>query len=219
MRTLKNPIKNLRRRGKVITHSFKTPKFRIVEDRIPTCEDVLNAERLLAAFRATPKIELKQDIWTRIGNSQSDFFEILYHGSAEDLAAYLCNMNRHSATTGTVQGNSEYARLKRSFFYRRYLARMAADKVLLLAEALGVISLTNPEQTSKESPKNDFKKILSNIEKSIGLSLVPPDIDGGLLKIEIGNAKFNERDFNAIYTAQLLKPFKNVCEIGGVRVA
>lgn len=57
-------------------------------------------------------------------------------------------MSRHSATTGTVQGNGEFAHLKRSFFYRRYIARMAADKILLLAEALGVIPLTNPEQTS-----------------------------------------------------------------------
>jgi hypothetical protein len=212
---LRISTKNFRRRDKVITHSFKTPKFRIVEDRMPTHEDVLNAERLLVAFRVSPKVELKGDIWARIGNSQSDFFEILHNGSPEQLASYLCNMSRHSATTGTVQGNREFAHLKRSFFYRRYLARMAADKILLLAEALGVISLANPEQTGNDRSDKDFKAVLSNIEKQLGLSLVPPNIDGGLLKIWIGPAKFNERDCNAIYTASLLKTFKNVCEIGG----
>ena len=209
------PIKNIRRKGKVITHSFKTPKFRIVEDRNPTNDDIENSDRLLTAFRLTPNVQLKSDIWTRIGNSQSDFFEILNNGNAEQLAAYLCNMNRQSATTGTVQGNREFVRLKRNFFYRRYIARMAADKILLLAEACGVIYLSNPEQTNHVKPNIDFKEVVSKIEKSIGMSITPPDIDGGLLKIEIGNAKFNERDCNAIYTAQLLKTYKSICEIGG----
>ena len=216
MQTLRIPIKNFRRRNKVITHSFKTPRFRIVEDRMPTQEDILNAERLLVAFRASPNVELKRDIWTRIGNSQSDFFEILRNGSPEQLASYLCNMSRHSATTGTVQGNGEFAHLKRSFLYRRYIARMAADKILLLAEALGVISLANPEQTSNDRPNYDFEEILFNIESSLGLSLVPPDIVGGLLKIEIARSNFTERACETIYTASLLKTFNNVCEIGGV---
>lgn len=124
-------------------------------------------------------------------------------------------MNRHSATTGTVQGDKEFDRLKRNLFYRRYLARMAADKILLLGEALGVISLRNPEQTSIVKPIRDFKQIVSKIEESLGLRIIPPDIDGGLLKIQIGDAKFNERDCNAIYTAHLLKTFLKVCEIGG----
>lgn len=64
---------NIRRKRKVITHSFKTPKFEIVEDKKPTGQDVLNAERLLAAFRSTPKVDLDGDIWNRIANSQSDF--------------------------------------------------------------------------------------------------------------------------------------------------
>ena len=80
----KTSILKFRSRGTVITHSFKTLKFRIVEDRIPTHEDVQNAERLLVAFRLTPKFELKRDIWTRISNAQGDFFDILYNGSARD---------------------------------------------------------------------------------------------------------------------------------------
>jgi len=199
-----------------------------LRDIKPTALDVAICQRLLSAYlhavedRTRYCSSKNEDIWTAIAKRQRIFFELLDGNDPAQLAAYLCNMSRHDATHGTVQGESEYRHLKRSGRYRAYIARMAKDKLVSLAEAVGAIPCENPEQGSWGRNSLISEMVLAKkIEGAIGISIIPPDIDGGLFKVGLDPYRFGERDCNAIYTAWLMRGLLpkgqsvSVCEIGG----
>jgi hypothetical protein len=64
----------------------------------------------------------------------------------EELATYLCNLSRHDAGLGIVQGNREYDRIVRDRSYRDFIALMTKDKLVSLAEAVGVLRLRTPSK-------------------------------------------------------------------------
>lgn len=199
-----------------------------VSDIEPTAADVAICERLLRAYaratqdRAQYEGSQSEDIWTAIARRQGAFFQVLGSNNPSQLAAYLCNMSRHDATHGTVQGEVEYRHLKRSARYRTYIGRMAKDKLVSLAEALGAIPSENPEQGSW-ARNGDLGEadLAKKIEAALGISIIPPAIDGGLFKVGLDPYRFGERDCNAIYTAWLMRQLLaqdrsvSVCEIGG----
>jgi hypothetical protein len=198
----------------------------IVPNRAATPRDVEIAGRLLRAYRLArecfgPDMAAKEsDLWSYIAQSQGQFFAVLDRGDPERLAAYLCNMCRHDATTGIIQGDLEHRRIIADVRYRRFLATMTKDKLLLLAEAVGAIAPENPEQGPwGQAMHLDLDTIAAEIERAVGIDFIPPDIDGGLLKIRSARALFNERDVSGLYTAwhlrTLLAPQGTVCEIGG----
>jgi hypothetical protein len=93
---------------------------------------------------------------------------------------------------------------------------MAADKLLLLAEAVGAVPVENPEQGRRgKTVRIAPGQLVDAISSAIGIDLAPPGIDGGLFKVRTGVGDFWERDLNAIYTAWLLRNYRSVCEIGG----
>ena len=162
-----------------------------------------------------------EDIWSHNRLIQPTFFAALGSQDPTVLAAYLCNMCRHDATHGTVQGYREHLKVKYIPLYRRYIAKVIKDKLVLLAEAVGAVGCENPEQgVWGENFRLPIDFLVSAIERQIELDITPPDIDGGLLKIYGAKAQFNERDLNAIFTAwrmsNTLDDFTDasVCEIG-----
>ena len=195
-----------------------------VPDLVPTEADVSHAERILAAYDlALTKSPASRpdDIWTEIATQQRSFFDVLQSGDNRRLAAYLCNMSRHDATQGTVQGAAEYQRLRRSGQYRQFVARMIRDKLLSLAEAVGVVACENPEQGPwGRSVLLEPAELVPRVSSVVGTDITPPMIDGGLFKIRAGSACFHERDCNAIYTAWVTTQWLRddgsaLCEIGG----
>lgn len=218
------------RSAAVYAHPMNGVKVRadFVKDINPSAVDVAICVRLLQAYSKADKdrtlysVAQNEDIWTAIARRQRVFFEILRSNDAGRLAVYLCNMSRHDATHGTVQGEIEYRHLKRSVFYRAYIARMAKDKLISLAEGVGAIECENPEQGSWGRTRHISEiDLAQKIEATIGISIIPPAIDGGLFKIGSDPYRFGERDCNAIYTAWLLRGLlpkaksNAVCEIGG----
>jgi hypothetical protein len=218
------------RRDAVFAHTSARAKTKIswliVPDLAPTPQDVSIARRLIDAYHfgkeRSSSASGPGEIWTAISARQGRFFDILRKRNPEELAAYLCNMSRHDATTGIVQGNDEYDRISRDASYRRHLATMALDKLISLAEALGTVPPENPEQGKfGESFELDPDWLVDEISRRLEMNIAPPAIDGGLLKIRAGAGLFGERDLNAIYTAHLLvnqMPIDrtaSVCEIGG----
>ena len=212
-----------RRQFEILSHSFG--KFLpnipclIVPDIEETERDVIISERILRAYRLASESHMppSPDIWTFIKKSQSTFLSILDRGDPRQLAAYLCNMNRHDATTGTVQGNEEYNRIRRDSSYRNFVALMAKDKLLSLAEAVGVLPCENPEQgVYGQSFQIEEADLVGKISTAMGIDVTPPEIDGGLFKIKAGSGLFGERDLNAIFTANTLRQHgaQSVCEIG-----
>lgn len=67
----------------------------------------------------------------------------------------------------------------------------------------------------------EFERIVAGIEARLELDITPPDIDGGLLKLQAGTRAFSDRDLSAVYSAHLLQRASpttgeaRICEIGG----
>jgi len=221
-------LKERRRRREILQHptGFRRPKTTgvVVSDKAPTASDVAIATRLLAAYRANPQSPStgRVDLWTEIAASQQRFASILVRGDAEELAEYLCNVSRQDASAGITQGAGEFSRISRDAGYRDFITLMAKDKLVSLAEALGALPIENPEQGRyRFNLHRDAADLVDRISERLGIVISPPDVDGGLLKLDTGRGLFGERDANAIYTAWLLtsllagKPRRRVCEIGG----
>lgn len=221
-----------RRRHEVLQHrtGIRRPATTavVVPDKDPSADDVAIAARLLRAYRlADPDQEQlsgshRADLWSDIAEGQQRFSSILLRGDAEELARCLCNVSRHDASVGITQGPAEFDRIIHQASYRDFLGLMAKDKLVSLAEAVGAIPVENPEQGAYGSSlQRDCSELVDGISERIGIDITPPDIDGGLLKLDTGRGLFGERDANAIYTAWLLKRIlegreqPRVCEIGG----
>ena len=198
-----------------------------IPDIEANAQDISIAERLLAAYKRAcadaPTGSVQHyDVWSYIRKRQATFFDLLESEDAKPLAQYLCNMSRHSATHGTVQGDDEYEKLIKSSAYRRYVNLMSKDKLVSLAEAIGALPVENPEQGIwGKSLSISTDNIINRIEDVLQMRIAPPNIDGGLLKIMSTRGRFHERDCNALYTAWLLRNFTaeqaapRLCEIGG----
>ena len=224
---LSPPTERLRRRS-IFQHpvGFRWPAVpsEIVPDKLPTAEDVAIAGRLLAAFRAAAEAPAgassqRQDLWALIADQQKRFATLLRTGDAEQLASYLCNVSRHDASIGITQGDREYRRIQRDRSYRRFLATMAKDKLVSLAEAVGALPVENPEQSAHgRSLRVPLDELVLGIGGRLAFSIAPPDVDGGMLKLSTSHGLFSERDVNAIFTAwqlsRLATRTSHICEIG-----
>ena len=182
----------------------------VVPDLAPRPTDVAMAERLLRAYRLASSEERDRnpgkDLWSYTRTHQAAFLAVLDHGGPADLAALLCNMSRHDATIGTVQGHLEHRRLLRDARYRRWLALHSKDKLVSLAEAVGALPCENPEQGAWGASLHlATDHLVGLVERKLGIDIAPPPIDGGLLKIRSGRGLFHERDLNALYTAWCLR--------------
>lgn len=211
-----------RRRLAILQHppGRRVEEAVLVPDKPAGADDVAIADRLLASYRAATAREpaRRPDVWTQIAERQRGFDEVLAAGDAERVARYLCNVSRHDASHGITQGEAAYRRLRGVPPYRAFIARMARDKLVSLAEAVGALPAENPEQGAfGKTVGLQLGELVDRISAQVGISVSPPDIDGGLLKIDTGRGLFGERDANAIYTAWLLKGLapESVCEIGG----
>lgn len=96
-----------RRRRRILHHrARRPPRSVLVPDIAPGEQDIAIARRLLAAHRATmrtvPSAPSGPDVWSLIADAQRDFATLLQSGDPEPLAAYLCNVSRHSASDGIV---------------------------------------------------------------------------------------------------------------------
>ncbi len=202
----------------------------VVADKVAGEDDVAIAKRLLAAYEAAvrgapPQPEPSSsrfDLWSMIETRQARFESILDRGDARELAAYLCNVSRHDASQGLEQGDIGYDRIVGDRSYRGLVALTVKDALVSLAEAVGALAVENPEQGSfGKNIRLDSGELAARVAARLGIDITPPDVDGGLLKIDTGRGLFGGRDVNAIYTAHLVRqtlrelPSPRICEIGG----
>lgn len=228
--TFGNIEEQIRLQNMLVHKSIKGyPKFELTETKeiIPSKEDLLLTERLLKAYKSAQldgkKIKPeRQDIWTFLENGpQSDFFELLEKGDVREIAYYLCNMSKFGMTHGITQGKILYEKISSDSAYRKWLGIFMSDKIIRLAEALGVIPLENPEQGEYGlSIHSDINEIIDKIETYLRISIMPPDFEGGLFRLSTKKGRIHHRDILAVYTAwrcsRLLETVKepSICEIG-----
>ena len=218
------------RRPPLLQHPLRRRRPRptgvLMADRAASAEDVVIATRLLAAYQASVasarSTDERSDIWTDIQAGQKHFLSILHGADPEVLASYLCNMSRHDAMRGISQGDIEFARISRDRSYLDFVALVTQDKLVSLAESVGALPIESPEQgTYGANLHHDPARLVAGIEARLELDITPPDIDGGLLKLQAGKRAFSERDLSAVYSAHLLQNVTpatgeaRICEIGG----
>lgn len=197
----------------------------VVPDIAPSETDEAIAARLISSYNACKKEEaaypaIGADIWSAIRKLQAGFFTVLESGDAKALAAYLCNLSRHDAAIGIGQGDGEYRWITTSREYEDFRALLIKDKLVSFAEAVGAIRCECPEQGPWGKHLHaDNDVLVRALEERVGISLAPPEIDGGLFKIPAGNGLFHDRDLHAQFAAWSIREIAGrdatVCEIGG----
>ncbi|MGB7957745.1 MAG: putative sugar O-methyltransferase [Minisyncoccia bacterium] len=180
-----------------------------VKEFKPTEEDVALAARLLTAVHKALRDEAQylksdMDLWDVIRQDyQQDFFGILRSGDPRRTAEYLCNMHRHGLTQGISGGMLSNDRsVVSSAQARRRKGALVKDILVSFAEATG--ALPNGVSSAKAEGwdiYDDADALVQSIEKKLGVSVSPPDIDGGLTKLKLKEGSFDERDMWSLYAA------------------
>ena len=209
-------------------HGYPTPRTSFVPKRDPQQLDIEAAKRVLVAYHASiqenrdASIHGVADVWDGFAmHFHRELIDHLQQGDLLALATYLCNMSRHKATVGITQGKYEYERLESSAEYREWLGLLILDRLIALAENVGVVRVENPEQGQwGESFNCDIEWVIKGIESQIGVEIVPPQIEGCLFGIWTRAGILSFRDVTAAYAASRMQALTHssdkvsICEIG-----
>ena len=221
------PVRAERLFSHVMTKGYPQVHYDFVKQVEPTADDRAIARRLLNFYRKCMHEKRggrkpRGDIWEGLQTTcHGDFIRLLGKNDPESLAAYLCNMCRHAATDGFIQGASVYDQLQASEESRQWQASLCLDKLMCLAEALGCLPRENPEQgrfgTNLYLAVED---VTSQIEKEVGMNIAHPPVLGGLFGLDTSRGILDFRYISGIYSAwrirQILEGREDVsvCEIG-----
>jgi hypothetical protein len=190
---------------------------------------ISTAKRLIQAFKATealPQIELKEitdnDLWT--GITRDNFGAMLAHianDDAEKLALFLNEFGRNyvwfgGITTG-VDGYNHWNRDQNAIALSYY------DRLICLAEGLGVMPAENPEQGATGNwGKNMMTEpdvVAAAIEERLGIRICPPLGIIPVAGIQLRDRILHYRHINSLYTASriasLVSKDARICEFGG----
>lgn len=183
--------------------------------------DTALAERVIKAFQGVARVDAGPVWEVLVRDKQGNLETWLEHGSVHELSQDLSCLGRSEAAQGFFGGAGQHAKCERDPAFAKLLAAWIYDKLLSLAEAVGVVRLELPEtgpwgETLKLSPV----ELWNRIEGKLGIELSPPDHVGGCLGIRAGDNIIQMRVLEAIYAAFRLRQlseqrgFKSVCELG-----
>jgi len=183
------------------------------------------AERLIAAYHLAIEDEIRsplkrdgEDLWTGLlRNELPELMDAIDQRNPEKLAEFLKGFGTSfvwfGGITTCIDGYNKDLR-------PQSVALTYYDKLVSLAESLGVLRLESPES----GPWGDNlslspQELAEKIEEKLGISIRPPmgiiHTDG----IDIGDCLLHYRHINALYSAtrvhQVNKQSDSVCEFGG----
>jgi hypothetical protein len=193
----------------------------------PTNRDFHLAERLLAAYQKALDDQGKimncpnQDLWEMMQNEfHQEFFALLRSGDAKRLAETLTRAFYDPITHGLGPGTvlSEVARSREG---GPSIAALTIDRLIALAEALGLLPYENPEQGRwGENIYLDPTEVAKRIQDYLGIEVCPP-LACGYFGVPIGKSVLFMKSSEHLYTAWRLTNLcsehgnSSVCEIGG----
>jgi hypothetical protein len=218
-----------RRRDFLVSHPRVrgAPAVDLVEEPARTLPGRLDAtRRLLAAYKvahaeeATTAIGPKEDdLWTNLVRSRlGPLLDILEADDPEALADYLLRFGEKYTWFGGLTFSLDGYAGSRD---RSRVALTYLDKLVCLAESLGVLPVEHPEHGRwGENLYADLGDTVKGIEGALGISLAPPPGIVHVVGIKTPHGVFHYRHLNAIYTAHRLKALLSngggaVCEYGG----
>lgn len=195
----------------------------ILKNKIES-SDIALSKRLLKSYKTAinfQKTKKQKDIWTDLASgNHKEFIEVLEEDDPKSLARYLLSMHARGISQGLIQGKKEYEKLRASRIFRKFLGVNTKDKLVSLAEYLGILPFENPEQGvyGVNIYKNE-NGIVSEIEKKLGFEIATPDFENALLKLKLRKGSLHVRDIYALYTGirvvEIVGKKSKVAEIGG----
>ncbi|KQX22742.1 MULTISPECIES: methyltransferase domain-containing protein [unclassified Sphingomonas] len=146
---------------------------------------------------------------------QRAFVERLGAGDAAAVADELAVLGRARVAQGFLGGARQHERARDRRFADR-LARWTYDKLVSLAEAVGVLPLENPENGRwGENTLTDPAELFGGIEAALGVDLGPPAQIGGHLGISVGRGIIlHMRMLDAIHAAWRLRQLADATGLG-----
>lgn len=205
------------------------PENKIVfpEPEPPDARAFQLAERLLIAYQKAFEDQGKimncpnQDLWEMIQYEfHREFLAILRSGDAKRLAESLSRAFYDPITHGLGPGAvlSGVARTPEGSIS---IAGLTIDRLIALAEALGLLPYENPEQGRwGENIYLDPTEVAKKIQNYLGVDVCPPLVCG-YFGVPVGNSVLFIKSSEHLYTGWRLNNLCNehsdggVCEIGG----
>jgi hypothetical protein len=184
-------------------------------DRVAVARRLITAyKKALADEPRSPLRRQGEDIWTRI--LREELPPLLKHveaENAESLAAYLLEFGASFVWFGGVTTAVDAFGLTRN---PPLVALLYYDKLVSLAESLGILRHENPEQGPwGVNLKSDVATLIRQIEAEIGIGVLPPmgavHTDG----LVIPGGVLHYRHLTSLYAALQLPRAGAVCEYGG----
>ncbi|MFY9294359.1 MAG: hypothetical protein WAP03_27285 [Methylorubrum rhodinum] len=179
-------------------------------------DDEAIAARLIAAWRhsaaAAPEAA-EEGMWAARSTGFSAFHTALRAGDARALAALLAPLFQSHLAHGIAMGRTTAALARHA---PEIFAAAWCDRLLRLAEALGVEPVRCPEQGDFARPLERVGKI-ERIEAALGFRLVFPDV-GAPYGVRLREKILPEHAFSHAYAAwriRRLNPGPRLAEIGG----
>ena len=213
---------------RLLAHPVKDPMPSITlvsECATEKPNSVAIADRLIRSYHKALEDEehssLKrdgEDLWTGlIRNELPELLETINRKDPEKLAKYLREFGQSfvwfGGITSCVDGYNRN-------LDPQHVAVTYLDKIICLAEYLGILGFENPESGPWGDNLNvDINDLIFKIEKEIGIEVSPPlgiiHTDG----VKAGKGLFHYRHINSLYSAiqidKLSQQHGPICEFGG----
>jgi hypothetical protein len=203
------------------------PSVDLVEEPAVTRPERIHAtRRLLKAYKIAHAEEAsigigpaEDDLWTTlVASNFGRLLQILEADDPEALADYLSHFGETYTWFGGLTFSLDgYAGSKD----RSHVALTYFDKLICLAESLGVLPFEHPEHGRwGQNLYVDIGDTIRGIETVLGISIAPPLGVVHVVGIKTPHGVFHYRHLNAIYTAHRLQTLLSnqggaVCEYGG----
>jgi hypothetical protein len=194
-----------------------------VEYRSPVATPpVLFLRRLVESFNAATQISDDDygPIWNPTIDLHRDVIDLIMENKTEELGSYLAHFAETKLVWGFFGGPLEHSGI-RDNAVKNLEAIYAFDRILSIAEFLGIINVENPEQGSwGEVFQLEINQLLSRIADHLGIDLSPPEI-GGYWGLNTNFGYFNWRILDSLFSAiritQVLQALggSTIVEIGG----
>ena len=188
-------------------------------DRVAVAERLLTSyHKTLEAERHSPLKREGEDLWSYLLRHElPDLVDSIEKQDAVGLAGILQDFGSEHVWYGGITTSTDGYNKNLD---PEHIALTYLDKLLCLAEALGVVNVESPETGPWGlSLHNDIDELLKKIEDHLQISITPPQgvihTDG----LETSRGLFHYRHFNSLYAAaricKLNRELAPVCEIGG----
>jgi hypothetical protein len=201
--------------------AFKSDTPSPADQRVIATRLIDYYHRLHAEFSGKG-MHASDDFWREIVGTHHDLETVLQSRDPSKVSDLMVNLCRHpTLVNGFMHYTNQYPVLAGNLLARQKEALFLVDKLLALAESLGVLPVQTPEQGRWGYSSIDIGALLTQIKSCVPFDMTPPAAGGGSFGFNTNFGVVCMKDVQGIYAAirvhGLLSSVqkKTVCEIGG----